>query len=73
LHHTGIDMTEMYAQQGGAIDIGGVGMDPILRIGIYPENAVAIACIIVITTMLAGVYPAWKAGRVSPIESINLV
>jgi len=73
LHNTGIDMTKMYAQQGGAIDIGGVGMDPILRIGIYPENAVAIGCIIVITTILAGVYPAWKAGRVSPIESINLV
>jgi ABC-type lipoprotein release transport system permease subunit len=73
LHRTGIDMTAAYAQQGGALDIGGVGMDPILRIGIYPENAMAIAVIIVVTTMLAGIYPAYRAGRADPIESINLV
>jgi len=72
LHGYGIDMTEVYAQQGG-IDIGGVGMDPILRIGIYPENAVAIAVAIVGATLLAGVYPAYRAGRVRPVESINLV
>lgn len=73
LHGTGIDMTEVYAQQGSSMDIGGVGMDPILRIGIYPENAVAIAVAIVGATLLAGIYPAWKAGRVSPVEAINLM
>ncbi len=72
LHGTGIDMTEVYAQQGGNIDIGGVGMDPILRIGLYPENAVVIAVSIVAATMLAGLYPAWRAGRVNPVEAINL-
>lgn len=72
LHGTGIDMTEVYAQQGG-IDIGGVGMDPVLRIGIFPENAIAIAVAIVVATLLAGVYPAIQAGRVKPVESINLV
>lgn len=71
LHGTGIDMTEVYAQQGG-IDIGGVGMDPILRIGIFPENAVIIAVSIVLATLLAGVYPAWRAGRVDPVTSINM-
>ena len=73
LHGTGIDMTEIYAQQGGSIDIGGVGMDPILRIGIFPENAIAIAVAIVVATLMAGVYPAWRAGRVDPVESINLI
>ncbi|TNE88094.1 MAG: ABC transporter permease [Deltaproteobacteria bacterium] len=72
MHGTGIDLTEVYAQQGG-VDIGGVGMDPILRIGIYPENALIIALAIVGATILAGVYPAWRAGRVDPVESINLV
>ena len=28
---------------------------------------------LVLATVLAGVYPAWKAGRVNPVESINLV
>jgi ABC-type lipoprotein release transport system permease subunit len=73
LHGTGIDLTEMYAQQGAAIDIGGVGMDLILRIGIFPENAIAIAGAIVLATMLAGIYPAWKAGRVNPVDVIKLV
>ncbi len=72
IHGTGIDMTELYAQQGNQIDIGGVGMDPILRIGIYPENALFIALAIVAATLLAGVYPAWRAGRVRPVEAINL-
>lgn len=71
IHGTGIDMTEVYAEQGGAMDIGGVGMDMVLRIGLYPESAAAIAVAIVGATMLAGIYPAWKAGRVDPVEAIN--
>jgi ABC-type lipoprotein release transport system permease subunit len=70
LHETGIDMSAVYAQQGG-IDIGGIGMDPILRIGIYPENALIIAAAIALATMLAGLYPAWRAGRVDPVAAIN--
>ena len=52
-------------------EISGVGIDPILRIGIYPENALAIGspCS---ATLLAGLYPAWRAGRVNPVASINL-
>lgn len=69
----GIDLTEVYAQQGlNTMEIGGVGMSPIMRIGIYPENAVIIAVAIVLATLTAGLYPAWKAGRVNPVESINL-
>lgn len=71
IHDTGIDMTEVYADQGASMDIGGVGMDMILRIGLYPESAAVIAIAIVGATMLAGIYPAWKAGRVDPVEAIN--
>lgn len=72
LSRTGIDMAELLPEDGsGAIDIGGVGMDTIMRIGIYPENAAIIAISIVVATMAAGVYPAWKAGRVDPVTSIN--
>ena len=56
-----------------AFELGGVGLDPILRIGIYPENAAFIALAIIAATLLAGLYPAWRAGRVNPVESINLV
>ena len=40
---------------------------------IRSESGVAIVLAIVGATMLAGLYPAWKAGRVDPIESINVV
>lgn len=69
----GLDLTEAYRAQGlDSFEIGGVGMDPIMHIGIFPENALYIALAVVLATVLAGVYPAWRAGRVNPVESINL-
>jgi len=68
----GLDMSAAYAASG-TIEISGVGFDPILRVGIFPENAVIIALVLMGATVLAGVYPAWRAGRVQPVEAINLV
>jgi len=68
----GIDLSEVYAQSG-TLEIQGVGFDTTLLVGIFPENAVAIAVAVVLATVLAGVWPAYKAGRVNPVESINLV
>ncbi len=78
LSSTGLDMTAAYTSVGvldehGSMDLGGVGMDPVLPFGIFPESAAAIVLAIVGATMLAGIYPAWRAGRVDPIESINVV
>lgn len=73
LYNTGIDMGPIMAENMESFDIGGVGMDTVMRIGIFPENAAAIAIAIVVATLAAGIYPAWKAGRVDPVESINLV
>jgi len=28
---------------------------------------------LVLATLAAGLYPAWKVGRIEPVESINLV
>jgi len=69
--NTGIDMSAAYGTNG--MDIGGVGFDPILHIGIYPENAMIIVVAILVATLAAGLYPAWKAGRVNPVDSIKLV
>ena len=73
LYNHGIDLTEAYTEQGlDSMDVGGVGFDMILRIGIFPENAIAIAVAIVLATVFAGLYPAWRAGRVDPVTAINL-
>ncbi|NOY25146.1 MAG: ABC transporter permease [Oligoflexia bacterium] len=68
-----IDLTAVYAQQGQNMDLAGIGMSPILHIGIYPESFVIIVIGVVLATMLSGIYPAWKAGRTVPVETIRLV
>jgi len=67
----GIDMSEMVSK-GGA-EVAGVAIDPVMRVAIYPENALFIAAAAVGATLLSGLYPAWRAGRVVPVESIKLV
>jgi ABC-type lipoprotein release transport system permease subunit len=71
LEENGIDMSEIYANQD--VSIGGVGFDTHMPFGIYPESAMVIVCCIIIATLSAGLYPAWKAGRVEPVDSIKLV
>jgi ABC-type lipoprotein release transport system permease subunit len=68
---TGVDFSEMIAE-GGA-EVAGVTMSPVMHVGIFPENLVIIACAVLVATMLSGLYPAWHAGRVVPVESIKLV
>ena len=68
----GIDLSEVYAQSG-TVEVAGVGFDMTLNIGIFPENVAIIAGFVVFATLAAGLYPAWKAGRVSPVETIKLV
>ncbi len=71
LAHTGIDMTVMVGK-GGA-EVAGVAVSPIFKVGIFPINAVGIAFAALAATLAAGIYPAWKAGRVAPVETIRLV
>lgn len=71
LAQTGVDYSAMLGETG--TEIAGVGMSPILKVGIFPENAALIALAALLATMLAGIYPAFKAGRVVPVETIRLV
>ena len=68
---TGINVIEQMGMAG--TEVAGVAMPGVMYIGIYPENAVLIAIAAVLATLAAGVYPAWKAGKVAPVESIRLV
>jgi len=74
LHANPIDLSAALEAQGQqSLDIGGVGMSTELPIGIFPENLVIIIAIVTCATLLSGVYPAWKAGRTVPVETIKLV
>lgn len=71
LNTIGIDLTKAAGVE--RTDVAGVGMSMVMRVGIYPENAVIIALAAVLATLAAGLYPAWRAGRVEPVETIKLV
>ncbi len=69
LSTTGLDITAM---SGGAqTQVAGVTMAPIMYIGLYPPHALVIAGAILLATLTAGLYPAYKAGRVVPVEAIR--
>ena len=67
----GIDMSSKIGE--GGLDVAGIGFSPIINVGIFPEHAIYVSCAVVMATLLAGIYPAWRAGRTVPIESIKLV
>jgi len=70
-HTRGMDFSNMMG--GNKAEVAGVAIDPVMYVSIYPENAVAIALVVLLVTLLSGLYPAWRAGRVVPVESIKLV
>ena len=71
LNANGIDMTAMMGE--GSVDIAGIGISTVMKVEIFPINAVFIAVAALLATLAAGIYPAWKAGRVAPAETIRLV
>lgn len=71
LASTGLDWSALVGN--GNTEIAGVALSTRIRVGIYPENAAVIAFGAVLATLLSGLYPAWKAGHVQPVESIKLV
>jgi ABC-type lipoprotein release transport system permease subunit len=70
LHTHGIDMTSRVG--GNKVEIAGAVMNMVVRATIYPDHAVVIALAIVGVTMLSGIYPAWRAARVQPVDAIKL-
>ena len=71
LSTTGIDISEQLGLTG--TEVAGVALTSVMRVGIYPENALIIALAALTGTLLSAIYPAWRAGRVAPAETIRLV
>jgi len=71
LARTGIDLSGLLA--GNAMDVAGIAMPSTFRVGIYGNHLAFIGVAAFVATLLSGLYPAWRAGRVDPIETIRLV
>jgi ABC-type lipoprotein release transport system permease subunit len=68
LYYIGIDFSGMIGDDYSA---SGVLIDPLLKIRLFKESAIAILSGVFILTFLSGLYPAWRAGRIPPVESIK--
>jgi ABC-type lipoprotein release transport system permease subunit len=67
----GLDLSGMMGADSS--EIAGVAISSTMNVDIFPENLLMIAGAALLATLLSGLYPAWKAGRVVPVESIRLV
>lgn len=64
----GIDLS---GQIGNDYSTSGVLVDPVLKFRLFKESVVAILAGIMFLTMAAGLFPAYRAGRVAPLESVR--
>jgi ABC-type lipoprotein release transport system permease subunit len=68
MSRTGIDLSGLVGEDYSA---GGVLVDPVLKLRLFRESALAILASVFLLTLAAGIYPAIRAGRVLPAQSIK--
>jgi len=68
--NTGIDLSGAY---GSDFDFGGVLIDPVMKIRLFKESILAILIGLFSLALLAGAYPAWRAGKVPPVDSLKTI
>ena len=64
----GIDFSSQIGEDYSAG--GGLG-DPVMKFRLYRESALWIAGAVFSLTILAGIFPAFKAGRTTPVENLK--
>ncbi len=67
----GIDLSSMMGK--GDHTVLGVLINLIIRIRLYTESILTILSTVFGLSLLSGIYPAWRAGCVPPIESLRTI
>ncbi len=64
----GIDLASAY---GDNFSFGGVLLDTVFKIRLFKESIISILIGLFSLALIAGAYPAWRAGRMPPVESLK--
>ena len=68
LYTVGIDFSEA---MGGDYTAGGVLIDPVMHIRLFSESAMFILSGVFLLTIIAGLYPAYRAINTAPVDSLK--
>lgn len=68
MYNTGIDLSGAY---GDGFSFGGVLMDTTFKLRLFADSILAILLVLFTLALLAGAYPAWRAGRIPVVESLK--
>ena len=70
-HTEGLDFSSMMG--GDNMEMSGIVVEPVVYANIYADHLALIIVVVFAATMIAGLYPAWRASSVVPAESVKLV
>lgn len=68
MYTTGIDLSGAY---GDGFSFGGVLIDTTFKLRLFADSIIAILLVLFTLALLAGAYPAWRAGQVPAVESLK--
>ena len=68
MYNVGIDFSGAIGDDYSA---GGILVDPVMKLRLYRESITVILTMVFGLTILSGLYPAWRAGRIPPVESLR--
>lgn len=68
MSNTGIDMSGLIGEDYSA---GGVLVEPVFKLRLFKESAFFILVTVFFLTMAASVFPAFRAGRILPVDTLK--
>jgi ABC-type lipoprotein release transport system permease subunit len=64
----GLDLSSVYPE---GMETGGMFMDPVMYSSLSVARILSLSAIVFCTTLLSGLYPAFKAARVAPVAALR--